>query len=836
MDTKNSFPDEQLALSLGREFAPPQNELDVLGEQRFVGPDRSLVVQYLAASVPVALAAVTYTSPAALVHSPAPHYRVAGGTNELVLDAASLYPHTSRTSTGRPAAQRETQATQANTAGIGHEVRHEVHAGITFDGLEDEWGLARGTVQAMNRNVAPRALQIGHDIMVPDQNARQSLVGFDNWYRNEHGSVWANTLGAPTPEDGNGVMFRTDAGNIEVGMVRSVWKNRQGARMITTDLGDYPLANVILSGALPGEHGTAFHPQLPFGSESTADINRTSPAAPHTLAQQTTRERSISDDNPGPGTVPTFGFLQPYAPTLPTTGEHPAAPSHPSQSPEAAAAARQQHVRNQIVGAAEQLYNDHPGSGMWESLMQYAHVNSYTPWCAILVSRAFEIAHHPLPGGDPADTSLHIRAANLPGSSSINQLTLQQVFQEHGTFWDYSPGARIPEAGDVVFLSNHGNGLIDHVGIVVHMDRKTGSITFIAGDDGNTYTLNRDTYDINHNSNYIAAFGSLFHHDHKSHGAGQPSHTHHSAPASPQPQFPVLGNGGDGGSAAGIVWPGVTGPAPEHPGQQPESGSGPGYAGEVWRSGEKPPYSIEMFSVQLLKALAAKMNVPESHVLTEEHVFAMVAWIYGEGGDIKNHDRWNPLNTSINKPQLIRGEHSPIGKQSYKSFDDGVTATVLNILDPYQTRIAHILADPHSTAEQVLEAIANYQDYPGNYEWAGIPSQTYLYRLEIRLDEILKYYPLKASLIFSPGDHDDLHIPPKDLIYSSPHAIYVQVPNIVYPTRLQHPAKTHGSSAQHAHRTAASTTSIHTLPGLTAHRLQPSTPPNSGNQAGSHSQ
>ncbi len=146
-------------------------------------------------------------------------------------------------------------------------------------------------------------------------------------------------------------------------------------------------------------------------------------------------------------------------------------------------------------------------------------------------------------------------------------------------------------------------------------------------------------------------------------------------------------------------------------------GGGPG----IWNSGLQPPYILEQFAIETLKAIAAKRNVPASATVTEQHVQGVVAFMLGEGGDINNTSSiFNPLNSGLNAPELLdpNTPHRPDGVQSYRSFDAGVEATARTMIGSFQNRMAETLINPSSTAEQFLEAVSFWFKYEGNHPWA----------------------------------------------------------------------------------------------------------------------
>ena len=150
-----------------------------------------------------------------------------------------------------------------------------------------------------------------------------------------------------------------------------------------------------------------------------------------------------------------------------------------------------------------------------------------------------------------------------------------------------------------------------------------------------------------------------------------------------------------------------------------------------WTSNLNPPYYLEEFAIQVLENVASKMGVAQSQAVTQEHVVALIAWFWLEGGDIDDGppnqavnpypDLFNPLNTSINDPS-IEQTYGSSGVESFLSFDDGVEGTARTIVGSLQNRIADALTNPSTTAEQVMNVIADYQNYPGNQAWAWGPN------------------------------------------------------------------------------------------------------------------
>ena len=130
----------------------------------------------------------------------------------------------------------------------------------------------------------------------------------------------------------------------------------------------------------------------------------------------------------------------------------------------------------------------------------------------------------------------------------------------------------------------------------------------------------------------------------------------------------------------------------------------------------------EQFAIHSLKALAAIRGVPESDAVTEQHVIALIAFGFGEGGDIDNDNIFNILNHGPmpNANSIPTGKGNPAsGHIRYETFDDGVDGNARVLNGTYQQRIAKVLTDPNTTYTQVLDAWTYYTEYPGDKAWAG---------------------------------------------------------------------------------------------------------------------
>jgi hypothetical protein len=191
-----------------------------------------------------------------------------------------------------------------------------------------------------------------------------------------------------------------------------------------------------------------------------------------------------------------------------------------------------------------------------------------------------------------------------------------------------------------------------------------------------------------------------------------------------------------------------------------------GSTGPIWSSGVPAPYYLESFVINVLEDIATKLNVPESDAVTQQHVLALVAWAYAEGGNITNTDAFNPWNTGLDDPALIAGSGSSSGVQSFKSFDDGVEANAIVMTAPNQNRIGDVLTKPGSSASDVMHAIAYYTDFPGDELWAATPIPLYYASLMANLSQAESNYDTEASVEIGPGEEDTTHVPTTDLQFS----------------------------------------------------------------------
>ncbi|MEI9913494.1 MAG: hypothetical protein WDN66_00545 [Candidatus Saccharibacteria bacterium] len=200
-----------------------------------------------------------------------------------------------------------------------------------------------------------------------------------------------------------------------------------------------------------------------------------------------------------------------------------------------------------------------------------------------------------------------------------------------------------------------------------------------------------------------------------------------------------------------------TGTLASNPGEPPE-----------WNSNVQQPYYLEEFVINVLEDIATIEKVPTTDAVTQQHVLALVAWAYAEGGNIANTDVFNPWNTGIDDPALLASAAAGNGVQSFNSFNAGVSAAADTMTGSNQNRIAQTLIDPTSSAGQFMQNLTYYQNFSGNTFWAAADqnatvdgtayTQTgYLNSLNSDLSETTKNYAEMASVEIGPGQEDTNH-------------------------------------------------------------------------------
>lgn len=134
------------------------------------------------------------------------------------------------------------------------------------------------------------------------------------------------------------------------------------------------------------------------------------------------------------------------------------------------------------------------------------------------------------------------------------------------------------------------------------------------------------------------------------------------------------------------------------------------------------PWTLEDWAAATLKSLALRLNRPVHEVLTREHVVALIAFAWGEGGGINNHKGWfNPLNTNgwTRLFPELQGRSSGFGTDDWPTFDAGVEATARALTWRTQNRTAKTLLLPNSTARDFFTALASASSYEGNKNWSA---------------------------------------------------------------------------------------------------------------------
>ncbi len=194
----------------------------------------------------------------------------------------------------------------------------------------------------------------------------------------------------------------------------------------------------------------------------------------------------------------------------------------------------------------------------------------------------------------------------------------------------------------------------------------------------------------------------------------------------------------------------------------------PNSLNSTWSSTASPPYSIENFVINVLQDVATKLNLPSSDTVTQQHVLALVAWAYLEGGNIHNTFWFNPWNTSYSQPNLLAAVQSPGGFPTYASFNAGVEAAAISMTGSYQTRIGTVLANPSSNATDVLNAVAYpLPNYPSNLGWdTSSPPAVYGSKLLQVLSQAENSYSQYASIVIGPGQQDTNHVSTSSLAYN----------------------------------------------------------------------
>ncbi|MEI6237449.1 MAG: M23 family metallopeptidase [Candidatus Saccharibacteria bacterium] len=186
----------------------------------------------------------------------------------------------------------------------------------------------------------------------------------------------------------------------------------------------------------------------------------------------------------------------------------------------------------------------------------------------------------------------------------------------------------------------------------------------------------------------------------------------------------------------------------------------------VWNTTLTGPYNLEDYIVETLRNIALKLNVPEENVLTKEHVLALTAFGYGEGGNIANGWTYNLWNTGKRGEGLVTVDAdgkefsgNGNGTNGYSTFNMGVEASARTMVsNPYQSRLVNVLADKNSTAEDFMYTLTHFEKSTGNKFWAeasdenkdGIGDDAYYNSRLSLVNETRSDYANRASYLMGP--------------------------------------------------------------------------------------
>lgn len=142
----------------------------------------------------------------------------------------------------------------------------------------------------------------------------------------------------------------------------------------------------------------------------------------------------------------------------------------------------------------------------------------------------------------------------------------------------------------------------------------------------------------------------------------------------------------------------------------------------VPQTGLEGPYNLEDWAVWTLKSIAGRLGLVETNVLTREHVIALVAFAWGEGGGIQGHrGQFNPLNLNGWTALFaeLGGDASGRGTDDWPTFDAGVEASARALTSRQYSRLKLALIDPFSTADDFFANLAFPFAFPGNKNWSA---------------------------------------------------------------------------------------------------------------------
>lgn len=172
-----------------------------------------------------------------------------------------------------------------------------------------------------------------------------------------------------------------------------------------------------------------------------------------------------------------------------------------------------------------------------------------------------------------------------------------------------------------------------------------------------------------------------------------------------------------------------------------------GSGSPIYQSGLDGPYTLEAWAISVLRNIALKSGLPESDILTQQKVLALITFAQTEGGGVSGHNgTYNPVNTKLNHEDL-HGENqgnaaTDSNSNGFPSFDQGVEANTRAMFVGVQKRVGTALLNPTTTPEQFLEAVTGdfyfdaglgrivngwEEQYPGDKVWATGSATGYVY-------------------------------------------------------------------------------------------------------------
>lgn len=111
-------------------------------------------------------------------------------------------------------------------------------------------------------------------------------------------------------------------------------------------------------------------------------------------------------------------------------------------------------------------------------------------------------------------------------------------------------------------------------------------------------------------------------------------------------------------------------------------------------SGRPEPLDVVGWAADLLRAIRAPTST--------ESLVSVTAWALAEGGHTANDAAWNPLNTTLRRPGS--SSMNGVGVQRYRSYADGLAATVATINLPRYSQVVAALRSS-AAASRVAELV-----------------------------------------------------------------------------------------------------------------------------------